>query len=96
MITLGASNVTIFEVFYLLLFGIVVAVNAVAYGLSNIFGKEIIGMCSTLFEMEFIVTRQPLIFLVYTAVNVILLLFMYFAQIKNVSIQTVLDSIKGD
>lgn len=96
MITLGASGTTIFEVFYLLLFGIVAVVNLIAYGLSNIFGKEIIGMCSTLFEMEFTVTRQPSILLVYTVINLILLLFMYFLQIKNISRQTVLDSVRGE
>ena len=76
MITLGASNAIIFEIFYLLLFGIVTVVNAIAYGLSNIFGKEIIGMCSTLFEMEFTVTRHPLILLAYTVINMILLLMV--------------------
>ncbi len=96
MLTLGASNATIFEVFYLLLFGIVTVVNAIAYGLSNIFGKEIIGMCSTLFEMQFTVARQPLILLVYTVINMVLLLLMYLLQIKNISKQTVLDSIKGE
>ncbi len=96
MITLGASNATIFEVFYLLLFGIVTVVNVIAYGLSNVFGKEIIGMCSTLFEMEFTVARQPLILLVYTVINMILLLLMYLLQIRNISKQTVLDSIKGE
>lgn len=96
MITLGASNATIFQVFYLLLFGIVTVVNAIAYGLSNIFGKEIIGMCSTLFEMQFTVARQPLILLVYTVINMILLLLMYLLQIRNISKQTVLDSIKGE
>ena len=96
MITLGASNATIFEVFYLLLFGIVTVVNVIAYGLSNVFGTEIIGMCSSLFEMEFSVARQPLILLVYTVINVILLLLMYFVQIRSISKQTVLDSIKGE
>lgn len=96
MITLGASGTTIFEVFYLLLFGIVAVVNLIAYGLSNIFGKEIIGMCSTLFEMEFTVTRQPLILLAYILINMVLLFFMYFLQIKNISRQTVLDSIRGE
>lgn len=96
MITLGASNVAIFQVFYLLLFCIVTVVNVIAYGLSNIFGKEIIGMCSTLFEMEFTVARQPLILIVYTVINMILLLLMYLLQIRNISTQTVLDSIKGE
>lgn len=96
MITLGASNATIFEVFYLLLFGIVTVVNIIAYGLSNVFGKEIIGMCSTLFEMEFTVARQPLILLVYTVINMLLLLLMYFVQIRSISKQTVLESIKGE
>ena len=96
MVTLGASNATVFEVFYLLLFAIVTVVNAIAYGLSNLFGKEIIGMCSSLFEMEFTVTRQPLIILVYTVINVVLLALMYLMQIKSISKQTVLDSIKGE
>lgn len=96
MITLGASNATIFEVFYLLSFGIVTVVNVIAYGLSNVFGKEIIGMCSTLFEMEFTVARQPLILLVYTVINMLLLLLMYFVQIRSISQQTVLESIKGE
>lgn len=96
MITLGASNTTIFEIFYLLLFFIVTMVNMIAYGLSNIFGQEIIGMCSTLFEMEFTATRQPLTLLFYTVINMILLLLMYLLQIRNISKQTVLDSIKGE
>ena len=58
--------------------------------------KIIIGMCSTLFEMEFTVARQPLILLVYTVINMLLLLLMYFVQIGSISKQTVLESIKGE
>ena len=53
-------------------------------------------MCSTLFEMEFTVARQPLILLVYTVINMLLLLLMYFVQIGSISKQTVLESIKGE
>lgn len=96
MITLGATNTTIFLVFYLLLVCIVSAVNAIAYGLSNVFGEGIIDMCRTMFEMEFTVKRQPLVLLVYTVINMIMLVLMYLLQTKNISKQTILDSIKGE
>jgi len=96
MITLGASNTTIFNMFYLLLVGILTVVNVVAYGLSNLFGEEIVNTCSSMFKMEFSVTKHPLVLLIYTVINMILLVLMYLLQIRNMGPQAVLDSVKGE